>query len=250
MNRLQLKSALAELVVIVIGVLIALLAESSWQDYRDRAQGREYVARLASEVRANLDALKGDTAWAQYSCTSVNSALSQLRSAEENELDPTRFLLSVVLASLYSNPEYQRATHDDLIGTGGLSLIDDAVLRSKIVAAHTNFFESQDAWRPPKDVALRTAVLRTLPGEFVNRVTADCIEYEGENERVAKLKECSTAPSGRSSEVLFNQLAALGTLEGDLRERAWQVCEFGEDMSNVTEQLEELAHLLESASTQ
>lgn len=247
MSQLKIKSSLAELVVIVIGVLIALLAESAWQDYRDRAEGREYVARLATEVRVNLGVLEGDGSWARYSCASANSALAQLQRAED-EVDPTKFLHSVILASLYSNPEYQTATHDDLIGTGGLSLIDNATLRSTIVAAYTNFFESLDAWRPPKDVALRASVLRTIPGDFLNRVSADCIEYEGPKERVANLADCSTVPSGASSRAMFDQLVALPTLEGDLRERAWQVCEFEEDMSDVAKQFEELADLLESAS--
>jgi hypothetical protein len=58
----------------------------------------------------------------------------------KEDQEQAAFLRSVVLAALYSNPRYQRATHDDLIGTGGLSLIEDATLRARIVGAYTEFF--------------------------------------------------------------------------------------------------------------
>lgn len=247
MNRPGAGKALAELAVIVLGVLIALLAESTWQDYRDRAEGRKYVARLAEEARANLAVLEGDRSWAAYACSSARSALSQLQGSE-GDFDPAELLHSVVLASLYRNPEYQRVTHDDLVGTGGLSLIDDALLRSRIISAYTNFFGRLDAWRPPKDGPLRTAVLRTLPGEFINRVSIECIESEDAEERITRLRACDTAPEGVTSQALFEQLNATGTLAGDLRERAWQTCEFEEDMKPVTEQLEQLVQRLDSAS--
>lgn len=247
MNQSSVKTALGELTIIVLGVLIALFAESAWNDFRDRAEGRSYLARLAVEAKRNLEVLEQDRSWAQYSCASARSALSSLRDPED-EQDPIAFLRSAVLTSLYSNPRYQRATHDDLVGTGGLSLIDDAVLREKIIAAYTEFFESLDAWRPPKDAPIRTVTIRTLPGEFVNKVSSDCLESQDPNSGVFTLKACSTTPAGTTAEELFNSMNKTADLEGLLLERAWQTCEFGEDMTSAEELLKDLITVLDATT--
>lgn len=246
MRQFSTKKALGELAIIVFGVLIALFAESAWNDHQSRSVGREYLGRLAAEASENLELLRQDISWGQYSCASARTALSMLQNPKE-EKESAAFLHSVVLAALYSNPRYQRATHDDLIGTGGLSLIEDATLRAKIVGGYTDFFESLDAWRPPKDGPLRTAVIRALPGEFINNVTSDCLEFENGDNGAAVIKSCSTAPKVVSSASLFDTLRKIPDLDGFLRERAWQTCEFEEDMGPSRVLLEELIVALDSA---
>jgi hypothetical protein len=246
MSQSSVKTALGELTIIVLGVLIALFAESAWNDYQDRVEGRRYLARLAVEAKENLEVLGQDRSWAQYSCASARSAWSSLRDPED-EQDPAAFLRSAVLTSLYANPRYQRVTYDDLVGTGGLSLINDAILRAKIIAAYTEFFESLDAWRPPKDAPIRTVVIRTLPGEFVNSIATDCLEIQEPDSGAFTMKACSTAPVGATAENLVDSMKKTPDLEGYLLERAWQTCEFEEDMTFATELLEELVADLDAA---
>ncbi len=247
MSQSTFRTALGELTIIVLGVLIALFAESAWNDYQDRAEARRYLARLAIEARENLEVLREDESWAQYSCSSAKTALSLLRIPEDRQ-DPAAFLRSAVLAGLYSNPRYQRVTLDDLVGTGGLSLISDAVLRAKIITAYTEFFESLDAWRPPKDAPLRTVVIRSLPGEFVNSISSDCLEMEDADNGAITIKACSTAPVGTTAAYLFDSIKGTPGLEGYLLERAWQTCEFEEDMTFAAELLEDLVTVLDATT--
>lgn len=246
MREFSIKKALGELSIIVLGVLIALFAESAWNDHQSRSVGREYLGRLAAEASENLDLLRQDISWGQYSCTSAKTALALLQVPEEKQ-EPEAFLHSVVLAALYSNPRYQHATHDDLIGTGGLSLIEDATLRARIVGAYTDFFESLDAWRPPKDGPLRTAVVQTLPGKFIKNVVSDCLEFENGDNGAASIRSCSTTPEAISTVSLSDTLKEMPNLDGFLRERAWQTCEFEEDMSSSKVLLEELIVALDTA---
>lgn len=248
MTESPIRKSLGELVIIVLGVLIALFAESAWNGYQDRSVGREYLGRLAAEATENLEFLEQDLSWAQMLCDSATASLSMLR-APGDEQEPAALLRSVVIAALYSNPRYQRATHDDMIGTGGLSLIDDVALRAKIVGAYTDFFESLDAWRPAKDVPLRTAVIRIFPGQFINGVSAECMKFEDVNSRYAPIrtKACSTTPHEISTASLFAAVKAIPDLEGFLMERAWQTCEFDEDMRDSALQLENLIAALNQA---
>ena len=247
MTQSNFRRALGELTIIVLGVLIALFAESAWNDYQDQADGRKYLARLAIEARQNLAVIRDDQSWAQWSCSSAKHASSLLRLPEDRQ-EPAAFLRSAVLASLYSNPRYQRVTFDDLVGTGGLSFISDAALRTKIIAAYTELFEVLDAWRPPKDTPLRTVVIRTLPGDFVNNISSECLEEEDSESGADTytLRACSTAPVGTTIDHLFALVKETPGLDGYLLERAWQTCEFDEDSTAAVEMLEDLLTTLES----
>jgi len=228
MKNSSIRKALGELTVIVLGVLIALFAESAWNDYQDRAKGRTYIGRLSDEIKTNVDRLSHDTAWSKMSCTSIETALVEIRS-EENQQDSALALRHASYAAMYVNAEYQRVTYDDLIETGNLALISDASLREDIVSAYTIFFEALDAWRPSKESALRTTVLRTVPGEYIERVVAECVMYpEGE---LPSWKDCDTVPANRSADYWLDRLVSQSGLEGSLMERAWQVCQFEEDMA-------------------
>jgi hypothetical protein len=239
--------ALGELVVIVLGILIALFTEGAWNDYQDRMDGLEYLERLSVEATANLEHLTLDEVWAREACSSAEAALAELQDVNIKP-DPAVFLRFAVSASLYNNPEYQRATYDDLVATGGLSLIEDTSTREKIVAANTVFFENLRAWRPPKDGPLRTAVLRALPGEFIQRVGADCLVEPDSVNPAAAFRQCSVTPESGTVEAMFAKLNAWPDLEGYLSERAWQTCEFEDDMASAAESLSELVEMLDAAS--
>lgn len=238
MKNNSIKTALGELTVIVLGVLIALFAESAWNDYQDRTKARTYLGRLSDEIKTNVEFLSHDTAWTKMSCTSIETALAQIRS-EEDQQDSALALRHASFAAMYVNAEYQRVTYDDLIETGNLALISDASLREDIVSTYTIFFEALDAWRPSKESALRTAVLRTVPGEYIERVVAECVMYpEGE---LPSWKDCDTAPAARSADYWLDRLASQSGLEGLLMERAWQVCQFEDDMAERRDKFNSLS---------
>jgi hypothetical protein len=87
-----------------------------------------------------------------------------------------------------------------------------------------------DAWRPAKETSLRTAVLRTVPGEDIERVVAESVV--GVESKLPEWRNCTTAPATRSAEYWLDRLVSQSGLEGLLMERAWQVCQFESDMAN------------------
>ncbi len=238
MKKNSLRNALGELAVIVLGVLIALFAESAWNEHQDRAKGQSYLGRLSDEIETNVALLARDTAWTRMSCTSIETALEQIRKEEDHQ-DSALALRHASYAAMYVNAEYQRVTYDDLVETGNLELIDDASLREDIVSAYTIFFEALDAWRPRKETALRTAVLRTVPGEYVERVVAECVaDPEGE---LPSWRDCITVPATQSAGFWLDRLVRQSGLEGLLMERAWQVCQFEDDMAERRDRFSSLS---------
>ena len=245
MKKEAVEKAFAELVIIVLGVLIALFAESAWNDHRDRVEGQSYASRLSAELKKNLDYLDDDIAWTQQACDSAESALSQLRSAD-GVTDPALFLRLAISTATYPSPEYQRATYDDLIGTGNLSLIEAALLREQTVSVYTGFFESLSAWRPAKSTAIREAAVRTLPSEYIKRVITECLVYPNTGMLSPALQACETSPLSQTPDFWFDKLMARPDIEGALSARAWQVCDFGRTMADVQKSVETLITRLEA----
>lgn len=247
MKKGDVGKAIAELGVIVLGVLIALFAESAWNDRQDSLQGRQYASRMSLELNKNLDYLQNDIRWTHQACNSAEMALAEMRDTD-GAPDPAMMLRLFVSAAAFPAPDYHRATYDDLIATGRLSLIDDAALREQIVYVYTEFLESLSAWRPPKDTELRSAVVRTLPSEYIVRVISDCLVDPETGFLAAKLRSCDTIPSSNTPESWYEKLMARPDIEGLTSERAWQVCDFERSMAPVQDRLKSLVMELENTA--
>lgn len=240
------RGALAELTVIVVGVLIALFAESAWNDRSDQQEGKAYLSRLSAELKKNLEYLDDDIAWTRQACHSTESALAEIRKFEAGP-DPALTLRLVVSSATFPSPDYQRVTFDDLIGTGNLSLIESSSLREDIVSVYTNLLEGLNTWRPPKDTAIRKAAVRTLPSEYIVRVISECLVDPDTGMLSPYMRACNTVPASQSPDFWFERLMDRPDIEGALSERAWEVCDFGRSMSEVQDQLRQLINELDAA---
>ena len=241
------KKAFVEIFVIVLGVLIALFAESAWNDYQSRKTGRDYAARLATELRKDLEYLDNDLLWVNQACSSTEKALAQLR-MKNGEPDAAEMLRLLVSTAIYPAPEYQRATYDDLVGTGNLSLIADIDVREQTVAVYTEFFEQISAWRPPKETLIRTAAVQSLPSEYISRVIQQCVIENDQSRFAYSIRECNTVPASETPEFWFEKILNHSNIEGALSERAWQVCDFERSMGDIRTEIEALIPALNAIS--
>jgi hypothetical protein len=124
-----------ELLIVTLGVLIAL-ALDSWNDARlERRVEDEVLEWLISDMES-------DTAFfAEWSSNVVEklAALDYLSAvlADPNSLveDSLAFLNAIAVGSYYSwnQPAMRRTTFDELVSSGNLGLIDDAIVRRRVV---------------------------------------------------------------------------------------------------------------------
>jgi len=73
------KKAITDLVVIVLGVLIALFAKNQWGAFRDGREAHEYLERLSAELVTNRALLDGDVAWVAAACAATEATLDGVR---------------------------------------------------------------------------------------------------------------------------------------------------------------------------
>lgn len=243
MARRSPQKLLTDLLVIVFGVLIALFAENEWGEFQARQAAAGYIDRLATELEANRSLLDIEVGWIAHTCSGAEALLAQFRGTEPS-VEPTELLHLAVSAMGHRDVRYQRATFDDLIDTGSLRLIDAPELRAQVVETYT-VLEAVETWRPSIDSPFRHAVVSVFPRGFIEAVAEECIlEDDGQHFR-ASVRDCEVEPVAEATNVLLDRLRAVQGLTEDLSARAWTVCRYDVQLTEIARQFEALALLMD-----
>ena len=135
-----------ELLVIIVGILIALTLDSWNQARKDQALSQEYLERLIVDLRA-------DVALADQLLISLsvkNSGLAILAGvARDNSLirtDPPGILRAIpgTLQLAFNAPSSRTTTFDDMMSTGRLSLITSIKIRDEVLDYYALSTNSED----------------------------------------------------------------------------------------------------------
>ncbi len=140
-------SALRELAIIVFGVLIAL-GVNNWNERRMEARlEREYLSRIAEDLRADTAMFRQMLAVAEGKEESLRILGPPLRTPGVAIRDTLQFLHAIIGGATlaWNQPPVRRTTFDELENTGYLRLISDPGLRSRITAYY--FFAADEAGR-------------------------------------------------------------------------------------------------------
>lgn len=124
----------AELVVVVLGVMIALAADNWRQGLEEQGIERRYVERLTEEVRQTIEAVVAR----KESLIPVAASAYELAASMEGEAPPLSddaFLEALFRATQigFSRQEFTDVTYRELVASGNLALLRDPELREGVV---------------------------------------------------------------------------------------------------------------------
>jgi hypothetical protein len=122
------KRLVAELAVIVAGVLMALAADAWWETRREREEAREYSERLLVDFQETRRRLRGAIAGETATLDSVSSVVARAHDGVFPSPD------SLVLPMQFNQFEPLTGTLTALVESGDLRLIRDDSLRFELVA--------------------------------------------------------------------------------------------------------------------
>ena len=136
--------AIGEIILIVVGILIALQI-GNWNDRRlDRVEEREVLTRISEEVNRHVEIISE----IQKAFPDVNRGLDQVNRVFDGELisDKIDFLNAVVISGSfgYSTPRMPTAAYEELVSSGKLQLIQRVELRDLV---STYFLRNSDTLR-------------------------------------------------------------------------------------------------------
>ena len=117
------KSAIAEILILVVGILAALAVDRWAEEQRDQAIASEYIARLKNDVEADLQAYSETVAWSHSIDDSAAFVLDVYRGRDINSEEFDIMMLHIFRASWGSKGRTTTTTYDDLVSTGNIALL-------------------------------------------------------------------------------------------------------------------------------
>ena len=131
------KYAIGEIVLVVIGILIALQINNWNENNITKKKTLTYLSTLNTEIESNIDALKLYIERAHNDIKESANTLSQLHS--ENAV---HFNDSLLRSAMSTRPIYKptllKSTFTDLINSGNLEYLKDKNLKNKILSIEAN----------------------------------------------------------------------------------------------------------------
>lgn len=132
-RELKWAQVLVELVLLILGILIALAVNDWIEDRRDARLERQYLEFLVRDLGSEQQRLADHAAFEEKQTQDGVQALRALRgegSTSEEKLAAAGALSRLTTRSTLRLP---RSTYQDLLGTGSLRLIRNPALRDQIV---------------------------------------------------------------------------------------------------------------------
>lgn len=134
-----------ELIVVVLGILIAFQVDR-WREARhERALEHSYVLRLSADVELDIPRIERSRDLAGQRLKLAELLIASTEDSAAVLADPGGFLHAVEAAAFTNAPALARHTYDDLRATGHLRLIRSDAVKQALYAYH-DYDESARQW--------------------------------------------------------------------------------------------------------
>lgn len=128
---------IAELVIVVVGILIALGIDEWREEIADSELEKDYLEQLIVDLE-ETERKMANASQAQFNTASQAATESLLAAFENPEVaEPDRINELLFEMSIFGNPVPVLGTFEALVSTGGLKLVRKAEIRSAITSYHS-----------------------------------------------------------------------------------------------------------------
>ncbi len=125
--------AVGEILLVVIGILIALQFNNLNEQMKEQRQTRKYLVNFSQELEKDISMIKV----VQFQAEQIRLRINNLSSMASNTNDGAISNLDVVCLTwlnIYRPYSWNRSTLEELKSSGGLKLIKNTELSNKIVS--------------------------------------------------------------------------------------------------------------------
>ena len=125
-------SLFAELVIVVVGIIIAIQADNWWRHQDDLQQEHLFIARLTGDVERDVTSIKFSIKLAEYRLSLANVLIAAAKDPQGVLDHPAMFITAIHQASFTNTPTLNNDTFEELRSTGGLSLLRSDELKAAL----------------------------------------------------------------------------------------------------------------------
>ena len=130
-TRRYLVYAIGEILLVMIGILLALQVNNWNEDTKDRKEEVQLLNGLADEFEENMDRIKRSMDANERSNSAANMLIEIIRSGELMRI-PDELDSLIVTLTLWSSFDASTGVVDEIINSGKLTIIADRKLRTQL----------------------------------------------------------------------------------------------------------------------
>lgn len=134
-----LRYAIGEIVLVVIGILIALQINNWNEDRKAQKKTNAYLVMLSDEIKTNLRRLDLSQKFAEEHSQYNQNTLRELNSESAGTMDLDKLYALTVNRGPFSKWELVRSSFDDLVNSGAMEYVQDSTLRNQIFSIESFF---------------------------------------------------------------------------------------------------------------
>jgi hypothetical protein len=160
--KLDWSYAIGELTIVTVGVLIALAVDQWNTDRLARADETAYISRVMGDLTKDIESLSVRLQALDQKASSLRRVADQLDSGLI--ADEPQFLQDAVIGANYgwNQGRANRATYDDLLGSGKFGIIGDQEVRL-LIADYYQQFEEGDRRIEERETEYPGATYKLIP---------------------------------------------------------------------------------------
>lgn len=241
-----LKYAIGEIILVVIGILIAL-SINNWNETRkSRHLESQYVKRLLEDLKEDEAIIQAVLNYQQEVNFHAKKAIRIFENTDQNNFDPVENLINLYQASQIQESNPATSTYKELIASGQINLIEDDDLKTAIIRYYelnwteTHWFSETNTYR----INIRSKMPNYIQSEIRSKCGDIYVKIRKSIE-IALPKTCDIDISPIVAQPIVDLLKTDEDLKNDLRFLLGNLEGEIQDLSQVKEQLEELIQLFE-----
>ena len=183
-----------ELIVIVVGILVALAISEWTSEKKDRALEQEYLERLIVDMQSNLQVAASSTKYQQNIVMNARRVLPLIKHGADLDAEPAAVVAYAYWASAIAPPDWIDSTHQELLSTGRYTLLRNRDLRNALLEYYGRIMKD-DQMFVLASTEYRNAIRSEFDPELQLAIRKDCDRYEG---------TCQTSMSSDEVKRLIN----------------------------------------------
>lgn len=210
--RKYLLYAFGEIVLVVIGILIALQVNNWNENRKEHQRELQYLDRLADNIRTDLEVFEDNILFYEEVQEAGILALSYLEGKDLTEYSNWDILISFFNASQIWPMIIESSTYEELKSSGELSLINNVRLRDRMAFYYEGAKQRYDQTigiNPPYRKLSRVLI----PFEVQNYMWDNCHKTVGD---IQELVKCKPGISETASKEILIKLKSDPELTGEL----------------------------------
>ncbi len=132
-----LKYAIGEILLVVIGILIALQLNNLNEERKNRILEADYYCTLLEDLNQDVLEIKKQLETNELRIKSSNEFIALLQKSSFTQFDVMQAMLGAVAKTTYTF-QPSKAAFEDLKSSGNLGLLKDLTIKNKLIAYYTN----------------------------------------------------------------------------------------------------------------